>query len=128
MENGGELVEYYYIDAKYIDSKNITFKFTANQYNMLITFGENKAIKLVEIIDEITDGTRVKREYTEGGVRIINISDFKNGSIYPYNIKSISKINIKEKDFVKLNFTFCKCFSIFSMNIKHNNRSVHLSY
>lgn len=94
-------MEYYYIDAKYIDSKNITFKFTANQYNVLKTFAKNRTIKLVELIYEITDGTRAKREYTEGGVRIINISDFKSGSIYPYNIKSISKTNIKEKDFVK---------------------------
>lgn len=94
-------MECYYIDAKYIDSKNITFKFAVNQYNMLKSFGENKAIKLVEIIEEITDGTRAKREYTDGGVRIINISDFKNGNIYPYNIKTISKSNVKEKDFVK---------------------------
>lgn len=62
-----------------------------------------RTVKLSSIASEITDGTRVKRKYIDRGIKIINISDFKEGAIYSKTIKSISVEGLKDKDFIKEN-------------------------
>lgn len=94
-------METHIIEAQYINEKNISYTYSVNQYKVLSGLEHKETTKLADIAEEITDGTRVRREYKKEGIRIINISDFKNGSIYPYNIKFISRDSIKEKDFVK---------------------------
>jgi hypothetical protein len=40
-----------------------------------------KTVELSSIATEITDGTRVKRNYIDEGIRLINVGDFKDGTI-----------------------------------------------
>jgi restriction endonuclease S subunit len=62
-----------------------------------------KTVKLSSIATEITDGTRVKRNYIDEGIRLINVGDFKDGTIYQPSIKSISAEGLREKDYIKEN-------------------------
>jgi len=94
-------VQYIIIPRKYISEKNISCRFVINQYKSLLDLEGKKTVRLSDIAEEITDGTRVKRKYLDSGVRIISPSDFKNGNIYPYNIKFISREGLQEKDYVK---------------------------
>ena len=65
--------------------------------------GKRKTAKLSSVASEITDGTRVKRNYIDQGVRIINVGDFKDGTVYQASIKSIPVKGLKDKDYIKEN-------------------------
>lgn len=68
-----------------------------------MTIGDTNTVKLSDISIEITDGTRVKREYIDHGIKIINVGDFKDGTIYTQTIKNISTNGLKDKDYIKEN-------------------------
>lgn len=65
--------------------------------------GDRQTVKLSGVAAEVTDGTRVKRNYVDQGVKIINVGDFKDGMIYQSSIKSISIEGLKDKDYIKEN-------------------------
>jgi len=90
-----------FINNKYLNEKNITYQYTVNQVKVFEAIRDNKTTCLMNICEEVTDGTRVKREYLDNGVKIINISDIKDDEIYPYSLKCISKGGIREQDYVK---------------------------
>ena len=90
-----------YIPLKYVDENNISYQFLVNRYKSLRGLEGYETVRLADVAEEITDGTRVKREYLQSGVRIINIGDIKNGSIYPYNIRFIAKEGLEEQDYIK---------------------------
>ena len=96
-------MEYNYIQPKYINPKNITCNYTINYFKSIRTLGDKNMVKLSDIATEITDGTRVKRHYIDCGVKIINVGDFKDGTIYTNTINSISSDGLKEKDYIKDN-------------------------
>src|SRR5699024_9387125 len=64
---------------------------------------KRKTVELSSVACEITDGTRVKRNYIDDGERIINVGDFKDGTIYQASIKSISTEGLRDKDYIKEN-------------------------
>lgn len=102
MERGGRL-EYHFMQKQYINPKNISCDYTINYYKSMRTLGDIDTIKLADIAVDITDGTRVKRNYIDHGVKIINVGDFKEGTIYTESIKSISRNGLKNKDYIKEN-------------------------
>lgn len=99
----GIALKHYFIQSKYINEKNISYHYTINYYKSIKALNNVATIKLSDIAIEITDGTRVKRNYVDQGVRIINVGDFKDGSIYPKSLKSIPKDGLKDKDYIKEN-------------------------
>lgn len=91
------------MDSKYLNEKNITYKHTVNYFKSVSSLGGISTVKLSQIANEITDGTRVKRNYIVQGVKIINVGDFKDGTIYSKTVKSIPIDGIKDKDYIKEN-------------------------
>ena len=85
----------------YINEKNITYKRTVNYFKSVNSLRCTSTVKLSHIANEITDGTRVKRDYTDYGVKIINAGDFKDGTIYSKTVKCVSTEGIKDKDYIK---------------------------
>ncbi len=83
--------------------KNISYNYTINYYKSIKALNNVDTLKLSDIAIGITDGTRVKRNYVDKGVKIINVGDFKDGSIYPKTLKSISKDGLKDNDYIKNN-------------------------
>jgi len=92
-----------FIQPKYISERNISYRYTVNYFKSLSSLDKVNIVKLSHISKEITDGTRAKREYLESGIKIINVGDFKDGTIYTKSVKSISIDGIKEKDYIKEN-------------------------
>lgn len=92
-----------FIQPKYISERNISYRYTVNYFKSLSSLDKVNMVKLSHISNEITDGTRAKREYLDSGIKIINVGDFKDGTIYSKSVKSISKDGIKEKDYIKEN-------------------------
>lgn len=99
----GVLLKCYFVGSKYLHHKNISYHYTINHYRSMKLLGDRKTVRLSSIASEITDGTRVKRNYIDQGVRIINVGDFKDGMIYQASIKSISVMGLKDKDYIKEN-------------------------
>lgn len=102
MREGG-LLDYYFVEPHYVHPKNISYRYTINQYKSIKALDGVKTIKLSSIVTEITDGTRIKRNYIDEGIRFINIGDFKDGTIYQPSIKLISSKGLREKDYIKEN-------------------------
>ena len=92
-----------FVEPHYIHPKNISYRYTINHYKSIKSLEGIKTVKLSSIATEITDGTRIKRNYIDEGVRLINVGDFKDGTIYQPSIKSISAEGLREKDYIKEN-------------------------
>lgn len=96
-------MEFHFVQSEYLNEKNITYKYTVNYFKSASALRDISTVKLSHIANEITDGTRVKRDYTDYGVKIINVGDFKDGTIYSKSVKCISIDGIKDKDYIKEN-------------------------
>ncbi|UZQ52415.1 hypothetical protein [Clostridium kluyveri] len=96
-------MKYFFVQKMYLDPSNISYSYTTNYYKSIKALGNIDMVKLSDIAVEITDGTRVKRNYIDHGVKIINVGDFKGGTIYSETIKSIPKDRLKDKDYIRSN-------------------------
>lgn len=96
-------MEFHFVQSEYLNEKNITYKYTVNYFKSASALRDISTVKLSHIANEITDGTRVKRDYTDYGVKIINAGDFKDGTIYSKTVKCVSTEGIKDKDYIKEN-------------------------
>ena len=80
QQKEGGLLDYCFVEPHYIHPKNISYRYTINHYKSIKSLEGIKTVELSSIATEITDGTRVKRNYIDEGVRIINVGDIKDGT------------------------------------------------